>query len=91
MQEKKQGKKGGKKREQTIPSKSKQVRRKRSGPKNHERQAICRAINVSTRPDITRGLLTHRVYEQIDEVGQPGTKRNGKLLRRFVITRAAGK
>jgi len=63
--------------------------RKRNGPKNHERQAICRAINLSPRPDITRALLTHKVYEMVADPERPNVLRRGKLLRRFAITRTS--
>jgi len=48
--------KKSKKSGEVVVHKSKQVRRKRNGPKS-SLQAICRAISISTRPDITKGLL----------------------------------
>ena len=58
MKEKDDGKKGkkSKKSGDVVIHKTKQVRRKRNGPKS-SLQAICRAINLSARPDITKGLL----------------------------------
>jgi len=85
MQEKK--KVGGKKKTEKI-QKAKSVRRKRNGPKNHGLQAFCRAVNTSARPDLTRGLLSERVYEQIRDTFEPDKTRNGKKVKHFRLYRA---
>ena len=86
MQEKK--KVGGKKKAEQKIQKVKSVRRKRNGPKNHELQAFCRAVNVSARPELTRGLLSERVYEQIRDTFEPDKTRNGKKVKHFRLYRA---
>ena len=85
MQEKKK-KVGGKKKTEKI-QKAKSVRRKRSGPKNHELQAFCRAVNVSARPDLTKALLSERVYVEENHPNLPGQTFK-KVVKHFRLYRA---
>jgi len=86
MQEKK--KVGGKKKKTEKIQKAKSVRRKRNGPKNHELQAFCRAVNVSARPDLTRGLLSERVYLTENHPNLPGQTFKVRAPRSFKLYRA---
>ena len=84
MQEKK--KVGGKKKTEKI-QKAKSVRRKRNGPKNHELQAFCRAVNVSARPDLTKALLSERVYVEEKHPNFPNQTFK-KVVKHFRLYRA---
>ena len=87
MQDKKDKKKGKKGKEPQV-AKTKQIRRRRNGPKNHELAAFCRAVNNSARPDITRGLLSERVYVIENHPNLPDEKFK-RVVRHFRLYRAA--